>query len=83
MEILVLAYLVLIFCVWLAGGCLGGLLWPYVFNTILKIQGREPKVKFINGFLIGLVPGIGYLCIPASVIIYIAVMLVIPKKEKE
>lgn len=82
MEIFILMYLMLIVCIWLAGGCFGGLLWPYVLNSILKIQEKEPKVKFKNGFLLGLVPGIGYLCIPASVIAYIVLMF-IPKKETE
>lgn len=49
----------------------GALLWPYVFEKWYLFFGRSIDMFWWHGALIGLVPYIGGLCIPAAIITYI------------
>ena len=67
----IIIYVIIGILIYLSSGLLGGILWPYSLNKILFMVEKEPKVKFIHGFLLGLIPGFGTLCIPVSVIVFI------------
>ena len=69
---------------WIAGiiaffslsGIIGAFLWPYTINSWLEVAGKEPQVQWWQGFLLGYVPYLGQLAIPAAVITWIAMMAI-------
>lgn len=53
-------------------GVLPGMLcWPYVINFWLVFAGKAAVVVWWQGALIGFVPGLGELTIPAAVLTWI------------
>lgn len=52
-------------------GIVGGFCWTYILNTLLIHFGRIGNVTFLQGFLIGLVPGLGQMSLPMAVITWI------------
>lgn len=62
---------------WILGGLLGGLLWKYSLNSWLIYTSRIPSVTFWNGILLGLIPGLGYLCVPLAGATYIFMLFLI------
>jgi hypothetical protein len=55
----------------------GGLCWPYAINSWLAFAGKPQVVLFWHGALIGFVPWIGQLSIPAAIITWIAMLFLI------
>ena len=45
------------------GFLVGAALWPYTINTWLVYAGKEPSIEWWTGGLMGLVPGLGQVCI--------------------
>ena len=58
-------------------GCIGGICWTYTINTWLTYAEKDAAITFWNGFLIGLVPGLGQFCIPGAVATWIIMMFLI------
>lgn len=61
-------------CIFMVG-VVGGVCWPYVINTWLVYAGKEPTVTFWQGFLVGLVPGLGQFCLPCVVLTWVLMMI--------
>lgn len=55
-------------------GIIGALCWPYVFNTWLVYTGKSACVVWWHGFLLGFVPRIGGMAIPAAVTTWILML---------
>ena len=55
---------------------LGGLLWPYTINTWLIYCGKEAAVVFWQGALIGFVPFVGQLMIPAAILTWVIMLFI-------
>lgn len=55
-------------------GILGAFCWPYTFNSWLVYAGKQPQILWWHGFLLGYVPGLGQLSVPAAVITWIMMM---------
>lgn len=53
---------------------IGALLWPYTINTWLVYSGRPPVIEWWMGGLMGLVPGLGQSCIPATFVTFILML---------
>ncbi|MEE9579943.1 MAG: hypothetical protein V3V74_01335 [Nitrosomonadaceae bacterium] len=53
---------------------IGTLLWPYTINTWLIYSDKPPQVEWWMGGLMGIVPGIGQMCIPAAFITFILML---------
>ena len=64
-------YLVIFALIFSVSGLIGGFLWPYCINTWLHWAEKPETVKFWHGFLIGMVPGVGGLSIPAALLTFI------------
>ena len=58
-------------------GIIGGFLWTYVINTWLVYFGYVPCVLFWHGFLLGIIPKVGYLSIVCSIITFIAMLILV------
>lgn len=66
-----------IIVVMLVFACIGGWLVPYTLNTWLVFLGHAPKVVFWQGALIGFVPVIGQLMVPAAVFTWILMLFLV------
>jgi len=55
---------------------LGAVFWPYTINTWLAYSGKPPYVEWWMGGLMGLVPGLGQSCLPASLITFIIMLFI-------
>ena len=53
---------------------IGALLWPYTINSWLVYSGKTPSVEWWMGGLMGMVPGVGYSCIPAAFVTFILML---------
>jgi hypothetical protein len=60
----------------LVSAAIGALLWPYTINAWLLYAGREAKVAWWQGALLGVCPFLGQLSIPAAVITWILMMVI-------
>ncbi len=59
-------------------GILGGFLWPYTINEWLVFFGKEPKLTFWMGFVIGAIPtGLGQASIPAALLTWLVMMFIV------
>jgi len=56
---------------------LGAWLWPYTINTWLIYAEKPPVIEWWMGGLMGLVPGLGQLCIPAAFITFILMLFLV------
>ena len=56
-------------------GIIGGFLWTYVINTWLVYFGYIPCVVFWHGFLLGIIPYIGYYSVPIAIITFIVMLI--------
>ena len=65
--------LLLIFAV---GAIIGAVCWPYTINTWLVFVGKAAVVKWWQGALIGLVPGIGQASIIVAVLTWIIMLII-------
>lgn len=69
----VLLAMVILFSTYVAvTGILGGILWTYSINTLIEIAGKPNRISFWNGFILGIIPGVGQLCLPLSVVTFVA-----------
>ena len=57
-----------------ASALIGAYAWPYAINEWLVFAGKPPTVEHWHGALLGLVPGFGYLSVPAAAITWIAML---------
>ena len=55
-------------------GIVGAFCWPYTLNSWLVFAGKPPAILWWHGFLLGYVPGLGQMSIPAAVITWILMM---------
>jgi len=62
--------------VFLVCGFIGGFLWPYTVNSWLEVAGKDPCLTYWHGFLMGMVPGVGQLFIPAAFITFVCMLFV-------
>lgn len=60
----------------LLGAAIGAFTWPYTINTWLVYLGKEPAILWWQGSLIGFVPYIGSISIPAAVITWILMLFI-------
>jgi hypothetical protein len=57
--------------------CVGAICWPYTINTWLVFLGKTPQIVWWQGALLGFVPGLGQLSIPAAVVTWILMLFLI------
>ena len=55
----------------------GAYAWPYAINEWLMFAGKPPTVLPWHGALIGLVPAVGQMSLPAVVITWIAMLFLV------
>ncbi len=55
---------------------IGALLWPYTINEWLVFFGKEPKVMWYHGAMLGFIPIIGQATIPAAVVTWILIAII-------
>lgn len=60
----------------IAGFILGAVLWPYTINTWLLYVGKDPAVVWWQGGLLGFVPVIGQLSVPAAVVTWLVMLFI-------
>jgi hypothetical protein len=60
---------------WIFSGFIGTVLWPYIINSWQVYNNKPPTVCWWQGALIGLIPFIGPLSIPAAVVTWILMMI--------
>ena len=73
----VLANMLAIIVVLGISALIGMYAWPYAINTWLVFAGKAPCVEASHGALLGLVPGLGYLSIPAAAITWVAMLFLV------
>ena len=61
----------------IVGFVVGGFLWTYTINAWLSYAGKETSIVFWQGGLIGFVPYLGHLSIPAAVITWLLLLFLI------
>jgi hypothetical protein len=54
----------------------GAVCWPYTINTWLVFLGKDPVIVWWQGMLLGFVPGLGQVSIPAAVITWILMLFI-------
>ena len=54
---------------------IGSWLWPYTVNSWLEYFGKEPVLKAWHGALLGFVPILGQVMIPAAAITFVAMLI--------
>lgn len=59
-------------CILCANFILAALLWPFTINFWLDFAGKPDSFMWYHGLLLGFVPLFGQLCIPLSLITFIA-----------
>jgi hypothetical protein len=64
----------MIIIVLLISAIIGAACWTYTINTWLVYLGHAPQMRWYEGALIGFVPYLGQLSVPAAVITWIAMM---------
>ena len=57
--------------------CLGGWLFPYTVNSWLEYADREPVIEFWHGAIVGFVPPFGQLLVPAAVVTWILMLILV------
>jgi hypothetical protein len=50
---------------------LGGICWPYTINMWLAFFGKSSGIVFWQGGLLGFVPGLGQMALPAAAITFL------------
>ncbi len=55
---------------------LGAVCFPYAINAWLRFFGREGRVRWWQGLLIGLCPFIGTLSVPLAVLTFIILLFI-------
>ena len=56
---------------------IGGFLWPYTIEGIASMVGNDSvAIAFWQGALIGFVPYLGQLTIPAAIIVWFLLMII-------
>lgn len=66
--------LILILLILSISGIVGAICWPYTINAWLVYAGKAAVFKWWQGLLLGYVPGLGQLSIPAAVLTWIMIM---------
>lgn len=56
---------------------LGTWLWPYTINTWLVYGDKQPVIEWWMGGLIGTMPILGQLCVPAAFITFVLMLFII------
>jgi hypothetical protein len=64
----------LFLCIICIFGIVGMWLWPYSINTWLVYAGKPSSMLWWHGFLLGMVPVFGKLCVPVALITWIVMM---------
>jgi hypothetical protein len=65
-----------ILVVLLLGAIVSSFLFPYTVNAWLLFAKREPVVQWWMGFLIGCIPGIAELVVPAAIITWLIMLFI-------
>lgn len=60
--------------IWSFMGVIGASTWPYLVNSWLLVAGKETVIVWWQGFLMGLIPGVGQLAIPVSLLTFIILL---------
>jgi hypothetical protein len=66
--------LILLILLFSISGIIGAFCWPYAINSWLLYAGKPPRVLWWHGFLLGYVPGLGQMSVPAAVLTWIVMM---------
>lgn len=53
---------------------IGAVCWPYTINSWLVYSGRPPIIEWWMGGLMGFVPCIGQMSIPAAIITFVLML---------
>lgn len=56
---------------------IGSILWPYTINTWLVFMGKPAVVVWWQGALLGFVPIIGQITIPAAVVTWLLMLVLV------
>lgn len=64
----------MIIIITLISGVIGGFVWPYTINSWLLFLGKPATVTFLQGFVLGIIPMIGYLGTPIAAITWIIML---------
>lgn len=68
-----LIIILIVLCIFAA---IGAVCWPYTINTWLVFFGKPATIVWWQGALLGFVPGLGQVSIPAAVITWILMLFV-------
>ena len=60
----------------LLGFVVGACAWTYTINTWLVYMGKDAALTWWQGGLIGLVPWIGYISLPAAALTYLIMLFI-------
>jgi TRAP-type C4-dicarboxylate transport system permease small subunit len=66
--------LIIIGCVLLIGFIIGSFCWTYAINTWLVFAQKETAITWLQGGLIGLIPGIGHAGIVVAFVTWIIML---------
>jgi len=58
------------------GAAVGAICWPYTINTWLEYIGKDPVLVWWQGALMGFVPVLGQLAIPAAVATWVLMLFI-------
>lgn len=63
---------------WIICGLIGGLCFPYAITTFAFLfEWKVIELTFFHGFLLGLIPGIGQLSIPAWALAFVCKLILV------
>ncbi|MHA2219878.1 MAG: hypothetical protein ACXACY_28615 [Candidatus Hodarchaeales archaeon] len=60
--------------IFLVSAVIGAFTWPYTINTWLAFIGKEPQIVWWQGALMGFVPYLGQVSIPAAIVTWILML---------
>jgi len=63
-----------VFLVWMIFGVIGGFAYPYAINEWLSFFGKENTIVWWQGFVLGLIPGIGQASLPVAAVTWVLML---------
>jgi hypothetical protein len=56
---------------------LGAFCWPYAINSWLIYLGKAAALKWWQGALLGIIPGIGQICLPLAIFTFLIMLFLV------
>ena len=56
---------------------IGAILWPYSIETWAAYFGKVVSIPWYAGCILGIIPGLGQLSIPAALVTWVAMMVLL------